>query len=74
MLQDIFTPHYVVLGLFLVLAVVAIHDRIRYRNLPPGPRPVPFVGNRNQIPKTKPWLQMAKWAEEYGNYPLRCVV
>ena len=67
MLQAIFTTQYVAFGLFLVLAVVAIRDRIRYRNLPPGPRPIPFVGNRNQIPKVKPWLQMAKWAEEYGN-------
>jgi hypothetical protein len=74
MLQVIFTPQYVALGLFLVLAVVAIRDRIRYRNLPPGPRPVPFFGNRNQIPKTKPWLQMAKWAEEYGNRPLRSMI
>jgi hypothetical protein len=67
MLQVLLTPQYVVFGIFVVLAVMAVRDRIRYRNLPPGPRPLPFVGNRPMIPKSKPWLQMAKWAEEYGN-------
>jgi hypothetical protein len=59
-------PTYIALGIVIVLCTVFIHDRIRYRNLPPGPRPLPFVGNRTQIPKSKPWLKMAEWAKEYG--------
>jgi len=66
MLSLIFTPQYLGIAIVVVGLVVFIRDRIRYRNLPPGPRPLPFVGNRPQIPKNKPWLQMAKWAEEYG--------
>lgn len=58
--------NYLGLSLALVVIVVLVRDIIWYRNLPPGPTPLPFVGNRNQIPKVKPWLQMAKWAEEYG--------
>jgi hypothetical protein len=63
---------YVGLSLALVVVVMVVRDRIRYRNLPPGPTPVPFVGNRHQIPKVKPWLQMAKWAEEYGTLSFIC--
>ena len=66
MLQMFLTPQYVALGVLVVILGVIVRDQIRFRNMPPGPRPWPFVGNRPQIPKNKPWIQMAKWAEEYG--------
>jgi len=33
--------------------------------LPPGPPQAPVVGNLFQIPKERPWLKYAEWAEQY---------
>ncbi|KAJ3715691.1 cytochrome P450 [Lentinula raphanica] len=35
--------------------------------LPPGPRPVLFLGNALQIPSTSPQFTFTKWLEEYGD-------
>ncbi|KAK5049950.1 hypothetical protein LTR84_004069 [Exophiala bonariae] len=35
--------------------------------MPPGPFPLPLVGNFFAIPKVKPWIEWEKWAEYYGN-------
>lgn len=34
--------------------------------LPPGPRPLPLIGNAHQVPRRSPWLTYAAWAKEYG--------
>jgi hypothetical protein len=66
MLHALLTPQFLALATFVIFAIVVTRDWIRYRNLPPGPTPLPFIGNRHQIPKFKPWLQMTKWAKKYG--------
>lgn len=34
--------------------------------MPPGPRPLPFVGNKLQLPKSQPWIQFQNWSKVYG--------
>ncbi|KAF9888290.1 hypothetical protein FE257_008860 [Aspergillus nanangensis] len=38
----------------------------RKRPLPPGPKPVPLVGNALQIPKDAPWEKLHEWFTTYG--------
>lgn len=34
--------------------------------MPPGPTPLPFLGNKLQLPKSKPWIQFQEWSKIYG--------
>jgi hypothetical protein len=53
--------------LFLV-AIRAIRDYQRRKGLPypPGPRPLPILGNVLDIPKQFPWLAYSKFSKKYG--------
>ncbi|KAJ9628839.1 hypothetical protein H2203_002742 [Taxawa tesnikishii (nom. ined.)] len=43
-----------------------LYDVQQWMRMPPGPTPLPFVGNKYLIPKSKPWIQFKKWSDEYG--------
>ncbi|KAJ5682168.1 Cytochrome P450 [Penicillium macrosclerotiorum] len=49
-------------GLLLVL----VHDLILCLRLPPGPTPIPFLGNKLIIPTSSPWITFEKWSQIYG--------
>jgi hypothetical protein len=34
---------------------------------PPGPSPVPFVGNKWDLPPCKPWYKFKQWTDMYGS-------
>lgn len=37
-------------------------------SLPPGPKPLPVIGNALDIPLKREWETLSRWAEEYGAF------
>jgi len=58
-----------ILAVLLFLSSIrAIHDYRRRSGLsyPPGPRPLPIVGNLLDIPRTFSWLAYTQFSKKYG--------
>ncbi|TCD63400.1 hypothetical protein EIP91_005582 [Steccherinum ochraceum] len=57
--------------LSILLAIRGILRSIRESNnalpLPPGPKPLPVVGNLLDMPKDWPWHAFQAWCEKYGD-------
>ncbi|KAF8504849.1 cytochrome P450 [Russula emetica] len=58
-----------VLVSLLIAAFLAIRDYQKRQGLPypPGPRPLPLIGNLFDVPKEFSWLTYARLSEKYGD-------
>ncbi len=70
--MDSSTP-VILTALLCALAVVIIVQSLvnwkastRGRPLPPGPVPLPFVGNLFNVSRTKPWIGYKELCAKYG--------
>jgi hypothetical protein len=50
-----------------VFGWLARRTRRNGRVLPPGPKPLPLIGNLLDMPKEKVWETYRKWNERYGD-------
>ncbi|TFK53785.1 cytochrome P450 [Heliocybe sulcata] len=57
-------------GLCILLTISfarARGDKLSFLPYPPGPKPLPIVGNAFQLPQKMPWKTYAQWGKEYGD-------
>jgi hypothetical protein len=64
------TPAVYIGGTVAALLVWAFAKRLTARRtlpFPPGPKPLPLLGNLLDLPKEKDWLTYRAWNDRYGD-------
>ena len=72
--QPFFLSGSILLSVLVLWAFVS-NRRAKFYGLPfpPGPKPLPLVGNLLQVNTAEPWLTYTAWKKKYGELNLRRV-
>lgn len=60
-------PALFLLALTILIQHILAPRRRKLRHVPPGPKPLPVVGNLFDVPPEKAWLKYAEWKKQYGD-------
>ncbi|RHZ66349.1 cytochrome P450 [Aspergillus thermomutatus] len=55
-----------IVGLLIAVYIVTRRKSTSSLSLPPGPKPLPIIGNVHQAPKSHGWRTYREWSKQYG--------
>ena len=61
-----FTQLAFFLSILTIFVLNWMNDQRQGRNLPPGPKKYPLIGNLLSMPSTLEWETFAKWGQKYS--------
>jgi len=61
------SPTYLVFGSAILLIFYALRRKKQSFPLPPGPKPLPLIGNIYDVPRVASWQVFQQWGKRYGD-------